>query len=100
MTGPVIIGNATSLVAFSTDVLALKEPMVALTATQRLALEAVGAYGADLRKISESYRQCIIDLAMMEPPLVDVEADHVFLTAAGRAAIDRAPEPKQEAMSL
>jgi hypothetical protein len=40
----------------------------------------------DLRGTSEAMRQRLIDLAMMEPPLVDVDADRVFLTAAGREA--------------
>lgn len=42
----------------------------------------------DLRKISEPMRQRLIDLAMEEPPLVDVEADQVRLTAAGLSSID------------
>lgn len=40
----------------------------------------------DLRKVSEPMRQRLIDLAMMEPALVDVDADRVFITKAGRAA--------------
>lgn len=43
----------------------------------------------DLRKISEPFRQRLIDLAMMEPPLVDVDADRVTLTDAGRAELNR-----------
>jgi hypothetical protein len=42
--------------------------------------------GVDLRKISEPMRQRLIDLAMEEPPLVDVDADRVFLTQAGHLA--------------
>lgn len=41
----------------------------------------------DLRTISEPLRQRLIDLAMEEPPLVDVDADRVFLTKAGRAEV-------------
>lgn len=41
----------------------------------------------DLRKISEPMRQRLIDLGMEDPPLVDVDADRVFLTDAGRAAV-------------
>lgn len=37
----------------------------------------------DLRDISEPMRQRIIDLGMMEPPLVDVDGDCVFLTGHG-----------------
>jgi hypothetical protein len=40
----------------------------------------------DLRRVSEPMRQRLIDLAMCEPPLVDVDADRVFLTEAGRRA--------------
>ena len=38
----------------------------------------------DLRYVSEAMRQRLIDLAMLEPPLVDVDADRVSLTDAGR----------------
>lgn len=48
-------------------------------------LAEVGAM--DLRKISEPTRQRLIDLAMEDPPLVDVDADRVFLTAAGRQSL-------------
>lgn len=41
----------------------------------------------DLRKISEPTRQRLIDLGMMEPPLVDVDADRVSLTEAGKSAV-------------
>lgn len=37
----------------------------------------------DLRYISEPLRQRLIDLAMMEPPLVDVDGPRVFLTRDG-----------------
>lgn len=37
----------------------------------------------DLRKISEPMRQKIIDLGMMEPPLVQVNADQVSITGYG-----------------
>lgn len=40
----------------------------------------------DLRKVSEPFRQRPIDLVMMDPPLVDVDADRVFLTDAGKHA--------------
>lgn len=43
----------------------------------------------DLRRVSEPTRQRLIELAMEEPPLVDVDADRVFLTAAGRSLIGR-----------
>lgn len=41
----------------------------------------------DLRHVSEPMRQRLIDLAMCEPPLVDVDADRVYLTNAGRVAL-------------
>lgn len=41
----------------------------------------------DLREISEPMRQRLIDLAMDEPALVDVDADQVFLTDAGKNAL-------------
>lgn len=41
----------------------------------------------DLRKISEPMRQRLIDLGMREPPLVDVDADRVTLTEAGKSAV-------------
>lgn len=66
--------------------------MAKLTWPQRAALSHVGANVADLRKISEGLRQRLIDLAMMEPPLVDVDADRVSITTAGRAALK--PEEK------
>lgn len=42
----------------------------------------------DLRKISEPMRQRLIDLAMEDPQLVDVDADRVYLTDAGHAALN------------
>lgn len=41
----------------------------------------------DLRRVSEVMRQRLIDLAMQEPPLVDIDADRVFLTEAGKSAL-------------
>jgi hypothetical protein len=37
----------------------------------------------DLREISEPMRQRIIDLGMMEPPLVSVDGTWVYLTGEG-----------------
>lgn len=37
----------------------------------------------DLREISEPMRQRIIDLAMMEPPLIAVDGPRVFLSGHG-----------------
>lgn len=57
-------------------------------------LEHVAEVGTlDLRKISEPMRQRLIDLGMEEPPLVEVDADRVRLTAAGRAiAVGQSPQ--------
>lgn len=41
----------------------------------------------DLRQRSEAYRQRVIDMAMMEPPLLDIHGDWIFLTDAGRQAL-------------
>jgi hypothetical protein len=45
-------------------------------------LAEVGPF--DLRTVSEPMRQKLIELGMAEPPLVDVDADRVFITKAGR----------------
>lgn len=42
----------------------------------------------DIRQVSEPFRQKAIDLAMMEPALVDIEADRLFVTDAGRKALE------------
>jgi hypothetical protein len=52
----------------------------------------------DIRKISEPYRQNAIDLAMMEPPLIDINADQMFATDAGRSAIENRCERCGEQM--
>jgi hypothetical protein len=41
----------------------------------------------DLDDISEPMRQRLIDLAMMEPPLVDVDGPLVYATDAGIKAV-------------
>lgn len=41
----------------------------------------------DLRQVSDVMRQRLIDLAMQEPPLVDIDADRIFLTEAGKSAL-------------
>lgn len=45
-----------------------------------------------LSRISESMRQRFIDLAMMEPPLVDADGDFVSLLPAGRAMLEARPD--------
>lgn len=58
-----------------------------LTWPQRAALLTVEDSPADLRKVSDALRHRLVDLGMMEPPLVDVDADRVFITPAGRSAL-------------
>lgn len=41
----------------------------------------------DIREVSEPLRQRIIDLGMMEPPLVDIDADRIYVTEAGRVKL-------------
>lgn len=41
----------------------------------------------DLREIGEAMRQRIIDLAMMEPPLVDVDGPRVIMTVSGECTL-------------
>lgn len=47
----------------------------------------------DLREISEPMRQAIIDLGMMEPPLVEVDADQVFLNGHGHQYLHELDAP-------
>jgi hypothetical protein len=67
-----------------------------LTPAHLIALSHVSDIGADLRKISEPHRQKIIDLGMMEPPLIAVDADKVFVTDAGRAVLRNVAAPGAE----
>lgn len=61
---------------------------MSLSPIQRIILRNVERPGGDdLREVSESYRQKLIDLAMMEPPLVEVDADQVTIASAGRMAL-------------
>ena len=63
-----------------------------MTPIQLAALTHVAEMKAvDLRKIGEPMRQRLIDLGMMEPPLVAVNADQVFLTRHGRELINGTP---------
>lgn len=41
----------------------------------------------DIRNVSEAYRQRVIDLGMMQPPLVDIDGDWLSVTDAGRSAL-------------
>lgn len=36
---------------------------------------------------SEPMRQCLINLGMQEPPMVDVDENWVYLTEAGRTSV-------------
>jgi len=64
---------------------------MALSQIEWIVLDLIRGRGADLRKISEGMRQAIITLGMTEPPLVDVRADEVYITDAGRAALKAQP---------
>lgn len=48
--------------------------------------------GANLTKVSEQYRQILIDLSMHEPPFVDVDGETAFATDAGRDALTKRPK--------
>lgn len=41
----------------------------------------------DLRELGERGREVVIDLGMMEPPLIDTRADEIFITEAGITAL-------------
>ena len=65
-----------------------------LTWRQLQVLRDIDARGTvDIRRQIEEYRQRAIDLGMMEPPLVDIEADRLTLTDAGREALKATPCP-------
>lgn len=52
-------------------------------AHRRVDLTTDRIQSVDLREISEPMRQRLIDLAMMEKPLVDVDGPRVMLTLRG-----------------
>lgn len=64
-----------------------------LTWGQKAALQYVAASegraggGCRLSRIAEPTRQRLIDLAMMEPPLIDTDGDFVRLLPTGRAIV-------------
>lgn len=62
-----------------------------LTQIEWIVLDLVRKRGADLRQIGEPMRQAIITLGVAEPPLVDVRADEVYITDAGRSALKSQP---------
>jgi hypothetical protein len=47
----------------------------------------------DIREIGEGMRQVLIDLGMHEPPLVEIEADQIEITEAGRAFLEQPLPP-------
>lgn len=55
-----------------------------ITLAHIIALQDIRARPHDLRRATEPFRQRVIDLGMLEPPLVDVDADRVFITEAGK----------------
>lgn len=64
-------------------------PHSAKTPAALIVLRHIAERGADLRQVSEAFRQTAIDLAMAEPPLVDIDADRLFVTPAGEAELAR-----------
>lgn len=62
-----------------------------LSQMEWIVLDLVRSRGCDLRKISEPFRQAVITLGVAEPPLLDVTADHAWITEAGRAALKANP---------
>ena len=61
---------------------------VKLTMWHRTVLRAAAEHPIVLNEISEPMREKLIDLAMMEPPLVDTDGPRVFATPAGRALLE------------
>lgn len=43
--------------------------------------------GLAMNEVSDVARQLYIELALREPPLCDVEGDHIVITDAGREAL-------------
>ena len=59
-----------------------------LTPIQIIVLKEIDkGHLADIREMSEPWRQTVISLGMIEPPLIDVEADQVILTIRGEDAL-------------
>ena len=56
-----------------------------LSVSHRLVLSKIVRTGLYLREINEGTRQRVIDLGMLEPPLVEVDGDLVTATEAGRS---------------
>lgn len=55
---------------------------------RRIILQQVATMERSLREMGEPYRQAVIDLGMMEPPLVEVfDGEWVQITEAGRQAL-------------
>lgn len=62
---------------------------MSMTQMQEMALGMAAANRVDIRKIAEPTRQRFIDLAMMEPPMVDMDGPWIFITEVGRVALQR-----------
>lgn len=58
-----------------------------LSPAQYIVLRLLRDETRDIRHVSEAFRQCVIDLGVMEPPLVDIDGDVLRITPAGRAAL-------------
>lgn len=66
-----------------------------LTEAQHIVLRHVAVARPHIQLVSESFRQTVIDLGMMEPPLVDIGGDFLLITPAGRAALS-GHRPKED----
>jgi hypothetical protein len=63
---------------------------VTLRFTHWIVMKLIADQGQiDLRRYSEPVRQRAIDLAMHEPPFIDIDADRIFLTPAGKQALEQ-----------
>lgn len=64
--------------------------MTRLTTAHRMVLSLIRDRTPHIDKVSEAFRQKAIDLAMMEPPLVETDGPRLTITDAGRAALKAA----------
>lgn len=58
-----------------------------MTVIERAVLRRLSEGSLHLDRISEEFRQTLISLGMMEPPLCDVDGPLVSITQAGRDAL-------------
>lgn len=63
----------------------MSDTLPELSGAQAMTLRLVAEATVRLSRVTGGTRQRLIDLAMREPPLVDVDGDHVHLTEAGHS---------------